>query len=84
MVRTWKESKAARDSLTNNVRMGLVRTQGGGEGKIMRGQRSASVRKWKENEQQVTLAVVIKRQYYATLKRPDNIVEKFEQLHQRR
>ena len=30
MVRTWKESKAARDSLTNNVRMGLVRTQGGG------------------------------------------------------
>ena len=83
MVRTWKESKAARDSLTNNVRMGLVRTQGG-EGKIMRGQRSASVRKWKENEQQVTLTVVIKRQYYATSKRPDNIVEKFEQLHQRR
>ena len=29
MVRTQKESKAPRDSLTNNVRMGLVRTQGG-------------------------------------------------------
>ena len=53
MVRTWKESKAAGDSLTENVTMGFVRTQKTSETMRDRGQQS-------ENERQITLTVAIK------------------------